>query len=162
MASLRNKSYTESFPVRMLIVLVSASSLLSGCELFSSDPDEIKTLQINRITWNQVRTPDYSYTHTRSCFCAFAGTYRVTVRDDQVAGATDVVDLEPVPLDYLIQIPTLDGVFDLLEAAYNNEADEIHVEYGRYGIPEIIDIDFIEGAIDDELSLRSTDVTLGG
>jgi len=145
---------------RRLFLFAVAGALLSGCELFSSDKDGLEMVQINRIAWTQVRTPNYSYTHTRSCFCVIAGTFRVVVRNGSVFSAADTLDSVPVPEEFLDVIPTVDGIFDILEAAYRDDADEIHVEYGKYGVPAVIDIDYIKEAVDDELSLRASDVTL--
>ena len=55
-------------------------------------------------------------------------------------------------------LPTLGGLFDILEQAYEREADEIEARYeATLGYPVEVDIDYREHLADDEVEYRVSD-----
>ena len=54
----------------------------------------------------------------------------------------------------------MDDVFEILEQAYSNHADEVTVDYSQSGYPTQVFIDYYKDAVDDELGLGVSDLTM--
>ena len=81
---------------------------------------------------------------------------RVTA--DSVTSRVYADDGTPVPAQHAESFPTVDGLFQLILDAIEDDADEIDVVYDPdTGVPLEIAIDFIEMAADDELTVRVVD-----
>lgn len=101
--------------------------------------------------WDENRPESYQVTVTQSCYCLIEV---VTPRTVTVVGE-EVTDVDPpIPDDigFEIEVLTIDVLFGILERALA-DADEVVVSYDeQYGFPESISIDWIEEAVDDEVS----------
>lgn len=127
-----------------------------GCDVLAPEPswsDRGRKLEEQRQIWADTGVDSYRYRVMRGCFCSGpVGTFRVTVTDGVVTAAESTYDGEPVPDDVLPLVPTVDSLFAVIEEAIGSEVDGLVVEYhSDLGYPTLIDIDWIERAIDDEV-----------
>lgn len=110
--------------------------------------------------WQQLGWDDYTYRLTVGCFCP--AVMRVPV---QVTGG-DVVRFDDRPYNdqrpitgFESEQPTIDALFEIVAEAQNS-ADEVTVTYDEVtGAPTKVFVDWIENAIDDEISYAATTVT---
>ena len=105
---------------------------------------------------------DYQFTIARVCECApeSAGPVVVEVRDGVVSERTYAsgISVDPQYSDLFTSVP---GLFDLIDEAIRRDAAGLAVRYNAsYGYPESIQIDWVAGAVDDEVSYRITDFAL--
>ncbi|GMH39744.1 hypothetical protein BSKO_07642 [Bryopsis sp. KO-2023] len=115
------------------------------------DPRANLTLKINRQKWKALGPKSYKYRLRRLCFCfgGFTGPFLITVKDGKIV---DVVFEGEGPTPDNIDVPTIDGLFDIIEESIPT-VDSITVEYDRkLGFPLNISIDRIKLAIDDEIT----------
>ncbi|MEX2282156.1 MAG: DUF6174 domain-containing protein [Gemmatimonadota bacterium] len=145
--------------MRLRAPAVILAAALTACGVFESGPaDDIAE---RRRAWARLGISDYSFDYVRSCFCGgpAGDTLRIQVRGDSVVS---VENLGPrkVEIDepyYSMWVITIDGLFAELERAVANDADEIDIDFDpQYSFPRHVNIDFIERAIDDEMSFRIT------
>ncbi len=105
-----------------------------------------------RALWEALGLEDYTYGVRRVCLCPFREGVRATVVDGAVAGATDLVTgevLEPNEVQWYL---TIDGLFDLVQDAYDRNAHDVQVEFdASRGYPTRIFIDYSEMIADEEL-----------
>ena len=99
----------------------------------------------------------FRYDYSRSCFCPpeHIGPYAVTSFQDSVTSYEYIgpvlADLRDVWLDD--KDLTIDALFQTLINALKGDADEVQYEFhSEYPIPVLISIDYIEEAVDDEVS----------
>ncbi|MGD2045814.1 MAG: DUF6174 domain-containing protein [Gemmatimonadota bacterium] len=115
-------------------------------------------LEANRARWLSQGPSSYQYALRRSCFCPYLGPVRVTVAADTVVGRVYVESGDPVPEIEADAFPAVDGLFELLDQAFENGADDIDVTYDpELGVPIEISIDYLENAVDDELGIQVTE-----
>jgi len=135
---------------------VPALLLLAGCSDATGPGDQHALLQQNLALWSRRGPADYQFTITRICECLpeTAGPVLIEVRDGQVndrrydSGAA----VSPQYDDLFRPIP---GLFDLISQALETPAAALSVRYNRrYGYPESIQIDWVAGVVDDEVSYR--------
>ncbi len=106
-----------------------------------------------RALWEAQGLEDYTYGVRRVCLCPFREGVRVTVVDGAVAGATDLVTGEVLEHNEVQWYLTIDGLFDLVQDAYDRNAHDVQVEFdASRGYPTRIFIDYSEMALDEELS----------
>lgn len=111
------------------------------------------------VRWENTGLLDYDYSFTRGCFCPeeFVGPYSVSVRAEEVAGAsfrgTDLFDIDILEIGrYDEIIKTVPGVFAEIERALR-EADSFTAEYHpQLGYPTSVHIDWIANAADEEVN----------
>lgn len=135
---------------------------LAGCTSSSGPTDASTDLALNRARWYQAGINDYDFTIARVCECIpeSAGPVVVEVRGGSVqerryASGTSV---DPQYADLFTPVP---GLFDLIEEAIRRDAAGLAVRYNAaYGYPESIQIDWVAGAVDDEVSYRISDFTI--
>ena len=142
----------------LLVLLVAAGACSS-----STDPsDETQALALSRARWYGSGIADYQFTIARLCECTpeSVGPVVVEVRDGQVAerkyasGST----VDPQYADLFTDVP---GLFELIDEAIRRDAAGLAVRYNSaYGYPESIQIDWVAGTVDDEVSYRITDFTM--
>jgi hypothetical protein len=135
--------------------------MLAGCGAVLGPRGQLEELRNNRQRWEAVRAEDYVYAVRALCFCGEAtlGAVRVTVSGDEVVSRTVVETDEPVDPIFGETIPSVDGLFDVLEDAYERDAFSVEVTYhASLGIPIDIAIDYIELAIDEELGYAVTEL----
>lgn len=134
-----------------LIAGAGGSVLWTVSPLWGYKDDPASDLAAARKRWDENRPDTYRVTITQSCFCLDEVTEprTVTVTGDEV---TDVDPPIPDDIGFELEPLTIGALFGILERAVV-EADELNVTYNEaYGFPESIDIDWIEDAVDDEVS----------
>ena len=111
-----------------------------------------------RTLWEAQRLTDYTFDVSRVCYCQFRGDVRVTVKDGVITGVSELAsEVARDPETFR----TIDGLFDLVQDAYDRDAHEIQVEFdpGR-GYPTRIWIDYVEMMADEEMGFTLlSDVT---
>ena len=112
----------------------------------------VERLQSRRATWEAQGLGDYSYDVRRVCFCPFREGVRLTVMGGALTGATDLETEEILEPDEVQWYRTIDGLFDLLEDAYDRDAHQVRVDFDdERGYPTEIFIDYSEMIADEEL-----------
>lgn len=138
--------------------LLPLTVLFVGGTIGCSDPlgPDVGELERARARWEARAPVLYEYQLRRTCFCprALVRPVRITVSDGDVVAAVDPGTNEPLdpPPD---GFPTIDDLFDEIRDAIDGEADSIEATYdGALGYPVQVFIDWIEDAIDDEMSFQ--------
>lgn len=147
-----------SFPrsPRLARALLPALLALAGCSDATGPDDAAALLEHNLAVWSGAGVTNYRYTITRSCECTPESTGPVTV---EVRNGL-VVDRRyqsgaAVSPQYSEIFTTVPGLFDIIEEAVALPAASLSVRYNEdYGYPESIAIDWVAGAVDDEVSYR--------
>lgn len=136
--------------------LIAIGLTLMSCGIL--DPDRrIDELDAAKARWALLRIDDYQYVIERVCFCGNVDPVRVTVVDGMAVRRVYVETGASVPDNQGHLYPTVPGLFELLERA-NREGATINVSFDRqYGFPTSAFIDYIKNAIDDELSIRTSE-----
>jgi hypothetical protein len=159
-ASVRtSRRATGSWPVPRLLfgTVVFALASATGCD--SVGPEVETDLDRARATWQSAAIRDYTYVVQRGCFCApdALGPVRVTVEDGVVTEAVYLDSGRPVGA-FGNLFPAVEGLFDLIRDAVADKAYRVDVAYdAELGFPTVIDIDYIENAVDDELMVWARD-----
>ena len=106
----------------------------------------------SRMLWEHHGIGDYDATMERVCECRAAGVPVIVVVRSGAVTILDSESGEPVDTSVVGAYPTVDGLFDILQDAFDRNADEIRVLYDTgLGYPLEFRIDFFTDAIDDEL-----------
>ena len=115
-----------------------------------------------RTLWETQRLTDYTFDVSRVCYCQFRGDVRVTVKDGVITGVTELAsEVARDPETFR----TIDGLFDLVQDAYDRDAHEVQVEFDpSRGYPTRIWIDYVRMIADEEMgfTLLSEVKALGG
>lgn len=135
---------------------------LGGCGILESGPED--DLDEHRRAWDRLGISNYTFDYVRVCFCGgpAGDTLRIVVRGDSVVSVENRGPrAEPIqPSVYSVWVKTIDGLFDELKRAIDEEADQVEVQYDRqFSYPRVVNIDFIEHAIDDEMRFEITRFT---
>lgn len=144
--------------MRPLILTLTAATLAAGCQLLGfggQDEDD------HRKVWASKNDGSYSYVLNRGCFCWPAGEFQVQVIDYRVVNAYDVLRQQPLDTTLYQYVETIEDMFDLIDRAREQHADELRVEYSRDGYPKTLAIDWFKQAADDEIYLSVSDVRIG-
>ena len=143
--------------IRSTLLMLAASLMLGGCALIDGNTDDNRRLGVDRerAAW-QANAPDqYAYVYVYGCFCPeeVRGPFEVVVQDGVVVSAVR----EGGPVTDFSPIVTVDELFDLIEEAYAEGADQVEVIYHEpFGYPLEISIDYDTGVADDELFIAVT------
>ena len=133
------------------LVACVATTPPSGLPGGVSAPDSTReALDAARARWNDAALDDYRFVFSNSCFCPedVRGPFTITVRDGAVQEV--LFDGRVVPPDPR-RHPTVDDVFDRLEAAFDRDADAVQVTYdGALGYPTSAYVDYEAMATDEE------------
>lgn len=151
--------------VKTLGILSLISLLLGSCSVSTQNPapppiDEQLgiELRMNQEAWAVSGFDSYTYTLSRVCLCPEneLGPFEVTVYERKVAA----VEFEREPVDLGSQsFYSVPELFELVERAITDGADEIKVEYdGILGYPTQILIDWDLGAADEETIVSAQDL----
>jgi hypothetical protein len=144
---------------RLLSLLIIAGvAAVAACHGDLSGPERARSeLETNRAKWRAHGLRDYSLTMLRSCFCGDVGPFAVTVRDDSVVSAVRISDGAPsLVISYL---PTVNKLFDFIQAAIDDKTKTITVTYdAELGFPREVNYDLAEQALDAGLYYTLTDV----
>ena len=131
---------------------VLAAVLLGSIACDGPTAPEVDRLSEQRSLWEAQDLADYTYDVQRVCFCPFREGVRLTVVAGVLTGATDLETQEALEHDEVQWYLTIDGLFDLLQDAYDRDAHQVQVAFdaGR-GYPTSIYIDYSEMTADEEL-----------
>jgi hypothetical protein len=81
----------------------------------------------------------------------------LVVRDGEVAGATYVETGEPVDQPVLLWLPTVEGLFERIREAIDQEAEVLVVEYDEeFGYPTLASVDISRMIADEEYSFTAS------
>lgn len=141
---------------------LAAGLALSGCSSPTAPEDPLLLLERNEATWSRAGITSYRYTITRSCYCLAesSGPVTVEVRGGQVVDRRyeSGLGVSPQYSDIFTSVP---GLFSLIREAVAYPATSVTVRYHpQLGYPESIAIDWVAGAVDDEVSYRIGELTL--
>jgi len=128
---------------------VSARWIASGIEAYSVST----ALAEAKARWTASGIRTYELDREIRCFCYDGGdTIRCTVVNDSVVSVINLRTHEAV--DTKLHMPaTVQDFFDIIEEARSRRAAKVKVSYDpTYGVPTEIDIDWIQRAIDDEVT----------
>jgi hypothetical protein len=136
-------------------------ALLAGCGLFTkSELDEERArLEDARATWRARGPAGYTYVFRRICFCAPAATNPVVIQVRQRSVVSvryedtgAAVDPSLLPL-----YPTVEGLFEIVEEAIDQEAEVVEATYDpTLGYPTSITLDGSSMIADDEATLTAS------
>jgi len=139
--------------------LVAVLVTLTACGGLGPLDGPREELERARDVWEEYEPAKYSYSIRRLCFCApeSIGPVRVVVSNGIVVEARYVATNDSVPTSFQSLFPSVEGLFDILEDAYDNDASSVDVTYdASTGVPTEFFIDYIENAADDELGYEVT------
>jgi hypothetical protein len=145
---------------RAVLAIVVAAAFLSTCDTLGLGNGPRDELSRNRELWARIGPSAYEYALERRCFCGEAarGPIRVTVEVGAVVERVYVGSGDPVPASFDDLFPVVDGLFDVLEDAYERDAHQIDVTYDpETGVPIDFWIDYSENTIDEELGYTVTE-----
>ena len=142
--------------IKPLIVLLP---LLVGCVIFSSREEGVQEeLDINRALWDVAAIHDYSMSFQRICLICqfeFLIPVRITVQGDTIFEVTDLDTGAPVAEPAEGAFLTIDGVFNVIQGAINQNAAEIDVRYNSmFGYPTDVDVDFSRSVFSDDTQFQ--------
>jgi len=113
-----------------------------------------------RRQWADHLPAAYSFTWTQGCECISDMTrpIRISVTSGQIANAVFVDDQRAVGEPVRGYLLTIDGVFDRIQAAIDQDAAEVTVEYDpARGYPRSVFVDYSRQVADEELALQISD-----
>ena len=141
------------------VAALATLALLTGCSVVEPEPWDDRQIDLERARarWAEADPGSYRYDFFQGCFCAApVGHFVVTVTDGVVTAAVTEHDGEPVSDATLDGLPTVEGLFDVVDGAIRAEVDGYRVGYHPdHGFPTVIDLDRDERAIDDELRIEA-------
>lgn len=115
-----------------------------------------------REKWDDQGIANYAFEVQVGCFCGIAGwtPAQVTVVNENVVSAKRLSDDESVPANILGAIPSVETLFETIGSAREQDAHSVEVDYHpSLGYPTSIAIDYIENAVDDEISYFASALT---
>lgn len=145
--------------MRTSYLLVISLFLLVACTDSTGPSDPQMLLDQNAALWDRTGPASYQYTITRLCNCADPLTQPVTiVVRDRVVETRNYLSGTPVEPQYDQLFTSVPGLFDLIRTAITAPAAGLGVRYhDTLGYPESIQIDWVAGVADDEVSYRISD-----
>ena len=123
----------------------------------SANPEQLIAFDEARALWEAQAPETYTMTLTRGCEC-LGGTWTILGHAGEPVGGI-------VPRGDDIGMPTVDGLFDEIDRALlgDEPAATLDVTYDpALGYPAKLSIDWIEDAIDDEVTYTVSDVQPAG
>jgi hypothetical protein len=141
---------------------VSITDLIGGVDAVihgCASTHQRAELERNRELWSHgERLPSHQYRLHRGCFCPPPNDLLVTVIDRDSVEIVDPDSGEPIDnLDAYFPV-TIDDLFDLVDDAIDH-ADFVEVDYDPvWGAPIRIAIDYLQQAVDDEVSFLLSDL----
>ena len=146
----------------MLIRIILMSCMLAplcGCDILRlGDDQHVDTqslLDRNRKMWDSQMASNYQFYFQWSCYCTmdFVAEVNITVRENRIHGAVLVEGDVPIPLDAAVErYKVIDGLFDLLQSAIDENAHTIAAKYHpELGYPIEVWIDYEQNSVDEEL-----------
>lgn len=130
--------------------------ILSLIALTACSAAPTSTLATNRQKWEGQRISHYRFYLSVICFCAFRDKMPLTIeiKDGQVVSMLDSQAQSVSEFaDTFERYNTIEKLFGVLDSALNGGADKVTVDYNAdYGYPQSTSVDYIELAMDDEMS----------
>ena len=114
----------------------------------------------NHQKWDALKITHYRFKLEIGCFCSFNDDlpFSIEVLDDKVVSMLDNKG-QPV-IDNFDTYNTIEKLFNQIDDAFKQKADEINVEYNpENGFPQLIEINYSYTVYDDEMGFRVTDFT---
>jgi hypothetical protein len=143
------------------LVLLPGSAVLACSDQGPESVDLGLEVAANRALWQTAGPATYVYEVERSCFCPVEalGPVRVQVEDGAVTRRTYTASGDTVRTPFADIFPAVDGLFDILERAIDQDAADVRVTWDPdTGLPLDFSIDYIANAIDEEVGYRIVDV----
>lgn len=135
---------------------------LAACTGSGSTTPEETELEAKRTTFHQnMADNNYSFHWRQSCECTqeTAAEMLITVTNGAISDAIYVETEQQVPTSVRSRLLTIDGVFDKIQDAIDEDAHMITVVYDtELGYPKSVAVDYSEQIADEELSLIISDV----
>ena len=143
--------------------LLFAALLSLGTDCDEEEHDDVReALEDARLRWRAGGFPDYSLTLTHDCFCGVEGRGPVVVivRFGEVVSRTYEGTGAPVPEDRARFFPDVEGLFDFIEDALDQDPASIRAEFHpSLGYPTLVFVDFRENVADEERGYRVTAIS---
>jgi hypothetical protein len=142
------------------VALVALTACTGGTSVPEKTPEEIE-LDGARTMFQQNMPADYSFHWRESCECTqeTAAEMLITVTNGSISSAIYVETEQAVPAGVRSRLVTIDGVFDKIQDAIDEDAHAITIEYDtELGFPKSVAIDYDAQVADEELSLTISDV----
>ena len=139
----------------MIRVRLTALVLLSACASPTTPENDLAEY---RALWEAQRLTDYTFDVVKNCFCWPGADVRVTVKGGVISGVTELASEVAHDPEFF---RTIDGLFDLVQDAYDRDAHEVQVDFDPdRGYPTRIWIDYVEMMMDEEMGFTLlSDVT---
>jgi hypothetical protein len=137
-------------------VLALFAAVVSGC----GGQDEELPLEyvVARQRWLSEGIANYRFTLARQCFCVAESPIEVQVRNGVVVSGQFSDSGVSVSAERLATLPTLSGLFDLVDAAYAQNAAAVRFSvHPTYGFLESMFIDLVSSLADEELAYTVSD-----
>lgn len=146
--------YRYIFILLCVLFLSSCGSLLDD----KKDNDFAK----NKALWQKQGIENYSFTYSKYCFCpGLQKPATIVVKADTIHAVIDPETNEPIRdpqtqelmrVKFPNSFQTINELFEVIGNA-REKADKLNVEYNqKVGYPKSVEIDYIEEAVDDEVS----------
>jgi hypothetical protein len=133
---------------------------LAACSPSAQEQD----LAEAREQWSRRRARSYEFTWQQDCFCEVEWGRPIRISVDgsgQITSAAYVDDRQAVAEPVRNFLATVDGVFDQIEDAIDEDASEIDVSYdATWGYPASVFVDYDRRTADEELTLHLVDFTI--
>lgn len=143
------------------MVWLPAIASLAGCTGGEFDTGRAALLAqtvASRAVWEDAAVSNYEYVYQRTCFCGaeFVRPLRIQVRSGVVSSVTFADTGAAVTDTALGPFPTIDGLFDDLQARII-EADNVNAEFDvQFGFPSEYIVDLQAAVADEEYSIAVT------
>lgn len=141
--------------------LLAVTACTGGGSSPNQTPEEL-ALEGARATFETNMSSDsYSFHWRESCECTNEATDEmlITVTNGVISDAIYVATEQPVPANIRSHLLTIEGVFDKIQDAIDDNAFMIHVEYDtELGYPRSVAVDYDQHVADEELSLVISNV----
>ena len=130
----------------MIRVRLTALLLLGACASPTTPENDLADY---RTLWEAQRLKDYTFDVVKNCYCLGRADVQVTVQGGVITGVTELAS-EVAHDPELFR--TIDGLFDLVQDAYDRDAHEVQVDFNSSrGYPIRIWIDYVEMMADEEI-----------
>lgn len=144
-----------------LLLALCGAFAAAGCSSTGPGGSIESEVVFYRAQWESTKPASYTYAVRHTCFCGQAaiGPVRVTVGPSGVTSRVYVDTSMPVDSAVFDVFPDIDGLFDVIQQAIEDDAHRIDVTWDEtMGYPLDISIDYIELAVDDERGYQITEL----
>lgn len=110
-------------------------------------------LRKNREIWSSLNSLDYTYRFNWNCFCTpeYTQPVFITVQKNRITQVIDVESGTPLSVGDFDRYHTIDGLFDEIQKAIDQDAHQINVSYHpNSGYPVSSWIDYNQFQVDEE------------